>query len=176
MKTFSFLFFAVLLLIAKVSSATISSMEVVGRGEARYLGMIKVYQATLLADTPDPSLPMLHADVSRCLQLTYEVSLSASDFITAAERILERQHGREKLERVRAEIETLHRHYRDVKPGDRYSLCYQAAERKTTLSLNDVLLVSMTSAEFAEIYFGIWLDPTSPIDPSLQRRLVASTR
>lgn len=176
MKTSFFLFFVALLLIAKVGSATISSMQVVGQGEARYLGLIKVYQATLLTDIPAGNLPILHADTSRCLQLTYEVALSASDFITAADRILERQHGRERLVRVQAEIEALHRNYREVKPGDRYSLCYQAAERKTSLSLNGTELVSIISAEFAEIYFGIWLDPADPIDPGLQRQLSAANR
>ena len=176
MKIFFILIIAGVLLIAEFSSATITSMQVVGQGEARYLGMIKVYQATLFADTPTRNLPILHVDSSRCLQLTYEVSLSASDFVAAADTILGRQHGRERLARVQAEIETLHRHYRDVKDGDRYSLCYQAEERKTSLSLNGTELVSIVSAEFAEIYFGIWLNSTSPIDTVLQRQLLKAHR
>lgn len=176
MKSYFTILFAVLLLIAQHSSATIPTMEQVGHGQGRYLGMIKVYDATLLVDPNDRNLPILHADASRCLELRYHVSLTSGDFIAAADTILKKQQPKETLAQVQRELDTLHRHYRDVKPGDSYSLCYQAAQRKTSLSLNGTELVSVISAEFAEVYFGIWLNAANPIDAALQRQLLSTNR
>ena len=67
-------------------------------------------------------------------------------------------------------IETLHRAYRDVDKGDRYSLTY-VPEQGTELALNGQVLTRVAGADFACAYFGIWLGG-DPIDDGLRDRLL----
>lgn len=112
---------------------------------------------------------------SRCLKLTYHVSLAVKDFDLGAETILARQHSPEGMGRLRKDIDRLHSAYRDAKKGDSYSLCYDAPQRLTTLSLNDTELVAVPSQDFAEAYFGIWLVAFQPIDEKLRDRMLRGT-
>lgn len=66
----------------------------------------------------------------------------------------------------------LHNAYQDVQKGDSYYLCYDAQQHQTTLTLNDTKLVTVPSAEFAKVYFGIWLGEIKPIDERLRERLL----
>ncbi len=157
------------------SSATLSGMTLLGQGEVKYMGFIKVYDAALYADTQLNGQGVMAADTSKCLQLTYDVSLTIKDFILGAETILSRQHSPEKIAEHRSEIDNLHGAYQDVQKGDHYTLCYNAPERRTTLALNDTVLVSVFSAEFADMYFGIWLGPIKPIDERLRDRLLMAS-
>lgn len=159
-----------------VGYATISTMKLLGKGEFHYLGFIKVYDAALYVDGEIPEQGILAADVSRCLQLTYEVSLEVKDFVLAAETVLSRQHSPEKIAELRKEIDTLHAAYKDVKQGDSYFLCYSAATQQTTLTLNSTELVAVTSADLAAAYFGIWLGETKPVDEQLRAGLLPETR
>jgi hypothetical protein len=111
-------------------------------------------------------------ETSRCLKLTYDVSLAVKDFVLGAETILARQHSPEGIIKLRKEIDLLHAAYRDVQKGDNYYLCYDAPQRLTTLTLNDTELVAVPSKEFAEAYFGIWLGAVQPIDEKLRDLLL----
>ena len=146
-----------------------------GRGELHYLGFIKVYSARLYVTSGTPAGKVLDHDRSRCLILEYDVSLSAEDFVRAAETVLKRQHAETTLARVHKELEQLHSSYRNVKKGDRYRLCYAAMNETTSLELNGSRLASIPSAEFAQIYFGIWLSDHDPIDRKLREQLLAGT-
>jgi hypothetical protein len=70
MKWYQLSVMFVISLIAQSSSATITSMEVVGKGELEDLGVIKFYDATLLTDSWVRDLPVRGAEIFRCLQLT----------------------------------------------------------------------------------------------------------
>jgi len=152
--------------------ATISGMNLMGKGEIYYMGFIKVYDAALYANSQSGGQTVTDSETSRCLKLTYNVSLAVKDFVLGAETVLARQHSPEEIAKLRKEIDMLHRAYRDVRKGDIYYLCYDAQQRLTTLTLNDTELVSVTSAEFAEAYFGIWLGAVQPIDEKLRDRLL----
>jgi hypothetical protein len=147
-------------------------MNLLGKGEVYYLGFIKVYDAALYADTESDSQEIMGPEISRCLKLTYDVSLSVKDFVLGAETILARQHTPEKIAELRKGIDMLHDAYRDVQKGDSYYLCYDAPGQLTTLTLNDSQLVAVPSKEFAEAYFGIWLGAVEPIDDKLRDRLM----
>ena len=56
------------------------------------------------------------------------------------------------------------------------TLCYSAGDRKTRLAKNGAELAAIPSAEFAAIYFGIWLSEEESIDERLQRRLVGTAK
>jgi hypothetical protein len=161
---------------ASAEDVDYAGLQVQGRGEARYLGMIKVYDAALYSPPGTPAERMLDPDISRCLDLKYAVSLKVADFIRGADTVLASQYDEAELDHVRAEIDALHRSYRAVAKGDRYALCYDAATRETTLALNREELVRVTSADFARVYFGIWLGAEAPLDEKLRDRLLANQR
>jgi hypothetical protein len=163
---------ALLLFVPMPSLAIPDDMEMVGEGKAKYLGMITVYDAALYTREKKGSADILSPEISRCLKLDYAVEVSAEDFIKAADTILQRQHDEERLRRIRAEIDTLHKSYSKVVKGDNYTLCYDAAAQTTTLYRNSVPRVEIVSEEFAEIYFGIWLGPKEPLSDSLRNRLL----
>ncbi|MFO7576670.1 MAG: chalcone isomerase family protein [Pelovirga sp.] len=152
-----------------------AGLELVGAGEVRYMGVIRVYRAELLAPAAARTEDILAATSSFCLRLHYRVALAADDFIKAADTILARQHTQQTLARVAPLITRLHQSYRDVKKGDHYGLCYHAATRSTALILNDEVLVTIDSAEFARIYSGIWLGEQQPLSTELRRQLLDNT-
>ncbi len=149
-------------------------MVPVGNGIAKYLGFITVYRATLLAGADMEEAAVLSPSTSRCLKLQYKVSVKAKDFVLAADTVLARQHGADTLSRLKKDIERLHRAYTDVNAGDVYTMCYSAIDQTTRLSLNGVEQVAVPSAEFASLYFGIWLGPEKPLDHRLRNDLLGS--
>jgi hypothetical protein len=161
---------------APATADPFAGLELVGAGEVRYMGVIRVYRAELLAPAAVRTEDILAAASSFCLRLHYRVALAADDFIKAADTILARQHTQQTLDRLAPLITRLHQSYRDVKKGDYYGLCYNAAARSTDLVLNDEVLVSIDSAEFARIYSGIWLGEQQPLSTELRRQLLDNTR
>jgi len=154
------------------ASGAPDSMKKIGAGEAYYMGFIKVYGAELYTVDPADANRILSPDVSKCLNLTYRVSLKPADFIKGADMVLERQHSREDLDEVRSDIDRLHDAYVGVKKGDSYQLCYDASTSVTTLALNDRELVSIPSRQFGNYYLGIWLAPEKPLSDSLRMDLL----
>lgn len=156
--------------------ATISEMNLMGEGAVYYMGFIKVYDAALYANTKNGGQAAMDSETSRCLKLTYDVSLTVKDFVLGAETVLARQHSPEQITKLRNDIDMLHAAYRDVQKGDSYYLCYDAHQSLTTLTLNNTELVAVPSKEFAEAYFGIWLGAIKPIDEKLRDRLLSGSR
>ncbi len=164
----------ILLFVTAINShATIDSMQLRGQGKVYYLGFIKVYDASLLTKNDIDAVNILDPQISKCLKLEYDVSLTSENFIEGANTVLGRQHSVEQLNTLKKEITTLHSAYQPVKEGDSYLLCYNGDSATTTLTLNGKDLVSITSEEFSSLYFGIWLSPDKPIDKKLQSDLLA---
>jgi hypothetical protein len=162
---------------ATMSFATnTGNMHLLGQGKAYYLGFIKVYDAYFYSEQILPESDILNSGVSKCLRLEYAVDVGRKDFITAANKVLSRQFTPERLKTVEKELNALHDGYKDVKEGDSYSLCYRDADETTTLSLNGAEIVAIPSAEFAEIYFSIWLGSSNPLDKDLRNNLLAAAR
>lgn len=156
------------------NASILTGLEATGRGEIRYLGFIKVYEATLFAPREASVGELLTPDCSRCLSLDYAVEVTVENFVEAAEKILAKQHDPQRLASVREQIDLLHESYVDVGKNDNYTLCYDGATRDTTLYLNGKRVVTIPSAaDFSEIYFGIWLNEKAPLDQGLRARLVA---
>jgi hypothetical protein len=150
----------------------VDSMTLVGQGNARYMGFIKVYDALLYVPNKVDQARILSSEVSKCLKLEYAVGLKPEDLIKGANLVLERQHPQEHLERIKPHVDELHNAYRAVDKGDSYTLCYDAESGLTTLSLNAEQLVAIQSDEFSSAYFGIWLSPDKPLSSALQKQLV----
>lgn len=159
------------------AAATIpQELSVSGSGEIRYLGFIKVYDATLFAPPEAMKNDILTDDCSRCLKLEYAVGLSVDNFIEAGETVLKKQHSETVLASIKPQLDLLHQNYRDVEKNDSYILCYDAAEQQTSLILNGNTLVTIPSSQFASVYFGIWLGEDNPIDQGLRSELLAGLR
>lgn len=154
--------------------AAAGQMIRVGSGEARYLGFIKVYDAELYADSQEDRADILSPEISKCLKLTYDVSLKSKDFVKGASMVLERQMPAEQLEMIKAQVDMLHSSYVAVEPEDYYQLCYNAETAMTSLSLNKRELVAIKSKEFSKAYFGIWLSDNQPLSNALQKDLVGA--
>lgn len=147
-------------------------LQPAGRGEIRYLGVIKVYDAELFT-SPDATVDEVQkAETDFCLALTYNVELSADKFALAAEKILERQWSDEQLAPMRGHIDEFHASYRNVKKGDHYTLCYNTDKHHTRLALNGEILAQIDSADFARLYSGIWMSDNNPIDSKLKAELL----
>lgn len=155
------------------SREMLDNLVELGRGQAYYLKFIKVYDATLYGELHLGAEGILNEDISKCLHLEYAVDIGREDFIEAAETVLERQFSEPLLTEVRAEIDTLHKGYRDVEEGDSYTLCYDSSLGLTTLSLNGISLVEIRSPMFSKVYFGIWLGRDAPLDEKLRESLLA---
>lgn len=152
------------------------AMKIVGKGEIRYLGFIRIYTATLLVQGDKSGWEILQQTSSKCLELHYFTSLTAEEIVEGTDIILSRQHSAAKLASVKTELDTFHDALVNVKKNDRYLLCYDAARRQTTIYFNDSGLATVTSAEFGELYFGIWLGPTAPINDTLRDQLLGKTQ
>jgi hypothetical protein len=175
MKRYTLLFAIItmsVLVLPVAAVGLVDSMTLVAKGNARYMGFIKVYDAHLYMPEKVDHDRILSTEVSKCLKLNYDVGLKPKDLIKGANLVLERQHPQEHLERIKPYVDELHNAYRAVDKGDSYTLCYDAKSELTTLSLNAEPLVAIQSDEFSSAYFGIWLSPDKPLSRALQKQLV----
>ena len=155
-----------------VAAVIPADLQTAGKGEALYLGVIKVYDAELFVSPDASRTTVLDAEVSRCLTLDYAVELSADKFSLAAETVLKRQHDAATLASIQPQLDQLHAAYVDVKAGDVYQMCYDAKAQTTRLQLNGKAVTQVKSAAFAAVYFGIWLGEKQPIAQALRESLL----
>lgn len=119
--------------------------------------VFRVYWAALHVGEEAPTETVLE-DVPKRLEIHYLRRIAASDLIQAGNEALRRQVPPDQLVRLQARIDSINRLYRDVQPGDRYTLTYVPGHG-SELALNGTLLGRVEGADFASAYFGIWLDP-----------------
>jgi hypothetical protein len=152
-------------------SVTIGGTPVPLRNAAllRYMKMIKVYAAALYLPGNVKAEDAL-SDVPKRLELSYMIAIKGTEFGKGAAPTLERNQTPAELARLQGRIDRISAAYRDVKPGDRYSLTYLPG-RGTELALNNTPLLTIEGSDFAAAYFGIWLG-RSPFDSGLKRDLL----
>lgn len=101
-------------------------------------------------------------DIPKRLDLAYFQNFKAEDFSKSSDKLLRDILTEEAYQSLAERLQQFYQLFRDIKPGDRYSLTYQPGVG-TKLWLNDQLLGGAPGADFALAYFGIWLGP-QPID------------
>jgi hypothetical protein len=109
------------------------------------------------------------ADVPKRLELNYFWSIDAADFGRAGDEILKRNVDDGTLAALRPRLDQINAWYRDVKPGDRYSLTYLPGIG-AELALNGTEIGVIDGADFANAYFRIWLGE-DPIDANFREQL-----
>ncbi|MCK6555526.1 DUF2878 family protein [Candidatus Binatia bacterium] len=138
-------------------------------GLLRYKRFIKAYVAALYVDERTAPEEVLR-DIPKRLELSYFWGIGAADFGKAGDQILAQNVDAETLAKLRPRLDTINSWYRDVKPGDRYSLTYVPGVG-TELALNGDPIGVVEGADFAAAYFRIWLGDR-PIDASLRDQLL----
>ena len=91
---------------------------------------------------------------SKRLELAYLHKVSADDFVASATEGLRDNLSEQQWDALQSRIDTLHRAYRSVAPGDRYALTFVPG-LGTELALNGESLVRIPGDDFAEAYFTI---------------------
>ena len=109
--------------------------------------------------------------VSKRLELAYFRDIAAEDFASSSTRLLRRNLSEAEFLAIEDRLEAFCRLFRDVAPGDRYSLTFQPGEG-TSLRFNGELLGTVPGTDFARAYFGIWLGE-NPISTDFRDRLLA---
>jgi len=157
-----------------VVNASTKQWPLRNKGEVRYLKMIKVYDISLYSPSKLTANNVLNNNISKCLKLDYKVALTQDKFRLATSKILQRQHTKAQLNKIKVPLETLQQAYKPVKKGDSYSLCYNGKNQIMRLALNNKKLVDIKSAELAKVYLGIWLSKNKPISQPLYRSFFPS--
>jgi Chalcone isomerase-like len=150
------------------AQAGTAALSLKGVGLARYL-FFKMYVTALYMADGIPADKVL-ADVPKRLELSYFQNIKAGDFATAADQVLMDNIPASTVASLRSKIDRLHQMYRDITPGDRYTLTYVPGTG-TELALNGKPLGTVEGADFAAAYFAIWLGP-KPISESLKSQLL----
>jgi len=101
------------------------------------------------------------ADQPRQIVIEYLRDIPSEDYISAGEDMMARHHSKEEIEAIREGINQINTLYQDVKKGDRYSITYVPGTG-TTLQFNDEVKGTIPGAEFARVYFSIWLGDKTP--------------
>lgn len=135
----------------------------------RYLRVLKAYAIALYLPE-GKGIDSLQGDMPRRLELSYRVPIKGPDFGKGAAPILKRQNPPDLLVRLQPRLDRINALYRDVRPGDRYALTYLPG-RGTELALNNQPLGVIEGADFAAVYFAIWLGPKA-LDEGLRRDLL----
>lgn len=138
-------------------------------GLLRYKLFIKAYVAALYLGDGAGSADIL-GDVPKRLELSYFWNISGADFGKAGDQIIAQNVDAQTLSALRPRLDRINAWYRDVKPGDRYSLTYVPGTG-TELALNGNRLGVVEGADFAAAYFRIWLGD-NPIDSGLRSQLL----
>lgn len=110
-------------------------------------------------------------DVAKRLELSYFREIEAKEFAEASDKILQDNLLPAEYRALAKRLQTFYGFFRDVKPGDRYSINYIPG-KGTELRLNEQPLGQVPGADFAAAYFGIWLG-AEPISKEFRDRLLA---
>ncbi|WP_158772440.1 chalcone isomerase family protein [Cobetia sp. L2A1] len=134
------------------------SMTLIGTGLFTYM-VWDAYVGAYYQDARRPRPAPLN-DVSRRLVLEYFHAIDAEDFAKATTKGVRRNLSTSDFTAVEAALKSFNAAYRNVVPGDRYALQWQAAgggRGTLTLALNDTVIFTSDSLLLANGLFGIWL-------------------
>ena len=109
-------------------------------------------------------------DVPKRLELAYFRNFKAEDFSSSSDKLLRDSLSAVDYQALEERLQRFYALFRDIKPGDRYSLTYRFGTG-TELRLNDELLGVAPGADFAVAYFGLWLGP-QPINENFRDSLL----
>ena len=166
--------FVVLMLMASTEMAKAidhpqtNNLKQVGQATAYWASFIPVYDASLMVSENTNRNNLLAEDTAIELQLCYRTSLTADDFIEAAQQALPNPLPTD----IQLAVDRLHQAYEGVKPSDCYQLVYHP-ETGTELRLNQTLKFQDQTPGFKATYFGIWLG-NKPLSKEVKSKLMGA--
>ena len=131
--------------------------------------LFDVYAGALYLPTEDLDRNWTE-DIPKRLELAYFRNFTADDFSRSSDKLLRDNLSAEVYRAIKGRLLVFYRLFRNIKPGDRYSLTYQPGIG-TELRLNDELLGTVSGLDFAVAYFGIWIGP-EPINKEFRDHLL----
>ena len=149
-----------------------SRLSIRGTGLFRYMVFIKAYVGALYMLDGVPSEDVL-TDTPRRLEIEYFHSIEGEDFGAASNKIMSRNVEPGVFKDLKPRLDKLNALYRDVRPGDRYSLTYVPG-KGTELALNQNPLGIVEGADFASAIFAMWLGD-QPMNNSFKEQLLGSS-
>ena len=126
--------------------------RLIGSGLFRYLIWDAYAGAYYQASTAPQPAPQ--SDVPRRLELEYFHAIEAADFARVTQDTLRESLG-DDYQQIRRRVEAFSRQYRDIAPGDRYTLSWDG--ETLGLALNGDRLFEDNDLPLANALFGIWL-------------------
>jgi len=145
------------------------SLELQGYGLLRYMIFIKAYVGALYLPPAVASTDALEP-VAKRLELQYFHAISKEDFDQATRAKIADNTTPFEYEQLQPRMDQLGAIYRDVNPGDRYSLTFVPGQG-TELALNGRPLGTIPGNDFARAVFGVWLG-ANPIDDDFRDLLL----
>lgn len=109
-------------------------------------------------------------DAPYALTLTYDMDFSADDLIDRSITEMRRAYSKEAVEAVKADLS---RAMTDVKAGDRLTGIF-TPPATSRFYHNGQLVHTVTNADFAPMFFGIWLGAKTS-EPALRAALLAES-
>ena len=134
------------------SAALTNNLKPVGETTAYWGMFIPVYDAKLSVAPQTNKLNLLSDQTAIELELCYRTSLTAENFVEAAEKALPES----LTEAHQQAVNKLHQSYKGVSDDDCYQLSYDP-EVGTQLKLNQTVKFTDNTPGFKAVYFGIWL-------------------
>lgn len=152
------------------SSKQLDTTELVlkNRGTATFFN-IDLYDAALYLE-PDRDPLQWHRETARQLEISYFKPVKAEHFAKATDKLIQRNLKKCEYRQMKSTIDRFLALYRDVKPGDRYSLTYVPG-KGTALALNGQPLGIFEGNLLSRALFAIWLGD-KPISDDLRDQLV----
>ena len=140
-------------------------------GEYRYVYRMffKLYDVALYAEPKASAKDVLSASVSYRLQFRYLREIDKAIILKSSAKILDKNLNPDELRQIAERVDRLNAAYQTVKDGDHSSLTFQP-DVGTTLRINGSPVTTIEGADFARLYFKIWLGER-PISDSLREAL-----
>ncbi len=109
-------------------------------------------------------------DVPKQLDIAYFRRFTAEELVAASDKLLRENLAEADYLSLTGRLQPFYQWFRNIEPGDRYSLAYQP-RIGTELRFNGQLLGTVPGADFAVAYLGIWLGP-QPISKAFRDALL----
>ena len=148
-----------------------NTLSIRGTGLFRHLVVIKAYVGALYMLDGVPSKDVL-TDTPKRLEIEYFHPIKGADFGAASNKIMSRNVDPDVFKGLKPRLDKLNARYRDVQPGDRYSLTYVPG-KGTELALNQTPLGLVEGADFASALYAMWLGE-EPMNNAFKEQLLGS--
>jgi len=155
----------------RAQTVTGTPLELRGYGLLRYMVFIKAYVGAFYLP-PETSDADALGPVAKRLELQYFHAIKKQDFARATRAKIADNVTPEQALQLKTRIDQLAAMYRDVRPGDRYSLTYIPGQG-TELALNGTSLGTLPGRDFSRALFAVWLGG-NPIDADFRDVLLGA--